>query len=1363
MKGTGQSVRSGNVTVKKTGKKRRQTKSSQLVSAPKQRRESPPAETKTFVIGIGASAGGLEALRTFLADLSGTGGAAFVVVQHMAPKYPSMLAELLSRGAQISVEELVDGTKPVPNTIYVTPPNNDVVMKDGELLLVEAPERIAPKPSIDRFFTCLADELGESCGGIILSGTGSDGTQGVRAIKAAGGFVIAQTPETAKYDGMPRSAINTGLVDLVLTPKEIALQIGSIVNHLADDKSIEPVEYSEEPFDAIMEVLKRHSRVDFAQYKPNTLKRRLERRLKANRIDKVQDYFEMLKSDETEVARLFQDVLISVTAFFRDGEQYQALREALGRYLTDRPDNGTLRIWSAGCSTGEEPYSIAIIINELMRDLQVSVDVQIFATDINEEAMAVARRGLYSFTSIEEMPTELLDRYFDRLEGGFQIKKNIRERVVFARHDVTRDPPFLKMDLVCCRNVFIYFESALQDKVIKVFHYALKPHGFLFLGKSESIGATKSFFVTVDNNAKIFQRNSRPSDPSVSFSSLQLERSEKKAINDVPRLRDVQEHIQSVIKSFAPHSIVVDEDMIVREIYGNAAKFLQFPEGSQNLNIDKLLSDELKNKVLTVLHRAKRSGEICVGSHFVYEKNSDKELVQAKVYPLKEAGDTQRLVVSFEFSAGPSEDPKIMGGKKSSSREIAELERELSATREHLQTVIEEQETTNEELQALNEELHSANEELQSTNEELETSNEELQSTNEELTTLNEELNIKSGELLDLNNYMATVHDAIQYPILVVDKNLILVRFNTCAERMFRLWASHRGKNVRLVPIADSLEPAFQAVERALKENEQRVVQVRNNEHDFEVKCDPFFNHKDELEGVVVSFVDNTSLYKALRASESQEKRLTAIFENIPAAVSLKNTLGLYTFVNRRFCERLKLQAKDILGKSDDQLFDAQLGRSLREKDLKVLTSRTTSFGEDEYFEEGRRIVLQSSRFPLFGADSTVEKVCTVSFDATPAIEARERLELFKETISASKEGILIFEKQPEGNYIATFASRHVERLMGIATSGIMGLSFEDTIARLFTKVDGHEIERFIERSLNGQSPIIDVSKEVDGTDSCFEVRSTIVVPPGERAVSEISVFIIDVTERRASEELLRKKQEEVLKAAKLASLGEMAAGIAHELNTPLTTIQGYVDLVRAVYENGAYDVQTTSTALDKIETTIQNISEIIVGLRSFAKVEKNTAIAQFDLAEVIDEVLRICDLNLRNKGVKVEVNADRKEFKLVGRRTQILQVFVNLINNAIEAVKPLQEKWIKINLCERDNAFLVQVIDSGPGIPEKIAGMIMMPFFTTKDEGTGLGLSLSRSIVKAHGGDLKVNSSIGNTCFDVVLPKDNKIAKTPL
>lgn len=636
----------------------------------------------------------------------------------------------------------------------------------------------------------------DHCGGIILSGTGSDGTQGILAVKAAGGFTIAQSPESAKYDGMPKSAIQTGAVDYVLSPQEIAAKLCQIIEEGGRGAALHFERLPAKPFQAILELVRRRKRVDFTQYKPNTLTRRIKRRLGALHLSSMEDYFDYLRKNPAEVDILYRDLTISVTSFFRDAAYFRSLTRELTRYLKARRPNEVVRAWSAGCSTGEEAYSLAIVIHDVLEKLAVSdVAIQIFATDINEAGMEFARKGVYSPVSVEGVPRALVRRYFDDLDGKYRVKKFIREMVVFARHDLTTNAPFMKMDLICCRNVFIYFAPHIQERIFKIFHYSLNTKGMLFLGKSESVSVAKAYFDTLDTNAKIFERAAKAPAPEVYFSSLPPRPEFVPPPSQWPAKKEEEvERLEAAVRALVPDSVIVDADFNVLEIAGAGRDYLELRSGRVGKAIDKLIIGPLKSKVLTLLHRAKRGGQITKGFNFTVAQGKRKtRVIDVIVFPFK-TEDGARFAVSF---SPVLEANAVRAGATNS--EARELEQELTATREHLQTVIEEQETSNEELQALNEELQSTNEELQSTNEELETSNEELQSANEELTTLNEEMSVKTGEVMSLYGQVHAIQNSIRSPLLVVDRNMNLMRYNEPAAALFSIDAAMVEKGVYML------------------------------------------------------------------------------------------------------------------------------------------------------------------------------------------------------------------------------------------------------------------------------------------------------------------------------------------------------------------------------------------------------------------------------------------------------------------------------------------------------------------------------------------------------------------------------------
>lgn len=1298
-----------------------------------------------MVIGVGSSAGGLEALRSLFSSLNSPLGASFVVVQHVSPQHRSMLAGLLSRDTSLEVVEIVDKTEIKKDVIYVTPPNKDVsISEDGVLRTYEPEGRIGPKPSIDNFFISLADAFQENCGGIILSGTGSDGSHGVRAIKSGGGFVIAQDPKSAKYDGMPLASINTGAVDVTLSPAEIGEKLPSLIEHLHSTDQNTEESLSVEPVRGILELVKRRKKVNFLQYKPNTLHRRIQRRMSIHKVIDPKDYLEILKKEPKEIDKLFQSILITVTEFFRDKEQYEKLRACLRECITQKRSDEVIRVWSAGCSTGEEAYSLAIIIDQILEEQSKDLNVQIFATDINEEAMHKGRKAVFSETALQSVPPNILKKYFMKLDGHYQIKKHLRERIVFAKHDLTQDPPFLKMDLICCRNVFIYFSSEIQDKVLKLFHYSLNPNGILFLGRSETIGSTKKHFENVDQAAKIYRRNTRAPDPSLSFTKLPAQRG-KRSSHSSPIPSSSKPDMTELVESIAPDSLVLDEDLFIKRVYGRAKRYLIFPDGELSGKLERLIHPDLKNKVSTLLHRAKRSGVITRGNNYPVLLSQKEELVDLIVYPLTWREEHRLLVSFFPLK---SKSVKARSSSEIDDKEFEELERELTATREHLQSVIEEQETSNEELQALNEELHSANEELQSTNEELETSNEELQSSNEELTTLNEEVTAKSDELIQMNNYLDSVIRAINQPLVIVDENLNLSRYDRAASEVLNLKESHLGKNIELANYSDELTPVIDFLKSCLKKGTSGSFQIKSDKRDFQVTVDLIEDARKKIKGAVLSLVENTKIFESIRKIETSEKRLRSIFENTLAVVSLKDIKGRYLYVNPRFLKIFNLKKDEVIGKTDADLFEPKVAKAVQARDREVLRFLKPMRTQESFFYDGSKHYFINKRFPLSGLDGVEDSVCSIAVDITEQVKASQQLELFKEIVSASNDGLLILEEDKEANdFVVSFASPSLQEQFSISSDRLHGNSLAKVISLFKTNLDPNELSHMI---VNNESRVFEFSQGSGDNEKWFELHRSLFSEHEKRV---LFLILFDITDRKRNQMLLHQKQEELLKAGKLASLGEMAAGIAHELKTPLNVITGHIDILNMASPSSPEFPGIYKESIGAIDNTIQKISDVISGLKSLSRIEGTGASQEIDVSELIKNIVNSFSLSLGHKDISIRYEKPDRPVTIKCFRTQIEQVLINLISNAADAVGQLKERWIEVQIKCEDQDCIIQVIDSGSGLSPQVEANLFTPFFTTKKSGTGLGLSLSRSIVKEHQGSLRVNHNMKNTCFEVTLP----------
>ena len=741
------------------------------------------------IVGLGASAGGLEALTLFLSNLSPEhNNIAYVVVQHLSPTHKSMMRDLLARETTFDVLEIKSGLIPKANTVYITPPDRDVTIKNGLLHLEKPLDRwIGPKPSVDKFFISLSAEKQEKSVGVILSGTGSDGSQGVRAIRAEGGIAIAQDPKQAKYDGMPASAIGTKSVDYILRAEEISQEI---IHLLRYPKSLRVEKAEEDEFNAIFSILRESINVDFSQYKKSTITRRIERRMAAIKATTLLDYINYLKENKDEVELLYKDMLIGVTSFFRDTEAFEALKKEFQRYIRDRKDEDQLRIWISACSTGEEAYSIAIILDEIL-GANSNKHIKIFATDVDEEAVQKARNGIFPEVTLSNISPERLSRYFTQRGNEFEVKPQLKERVIFSRHNIILDPPFVNMDLVTCRNMLIYFETDLQKKIFTTFAYSLKQYGLLFLGKSESVGLNTDLFAVIESKAKIFQARTTTESRKLLYPQM-LNPSKyikpSTAIKKTKKVSTLEESIKNTIFDYYEDKcVVVDNDFNIHYLKGNMNDMLKFPSGEMHNNILKMLPEKVSLEVRALIYKANKSDNQLTfpTTAEVIQNNS---LIKIKLTPLEGfAGKYLYFLLCFD-SEVMKEEIQFHRPVESENAYILQLEQELLATREHLQTVVEELETTNEELQSSNEELQASNEELQASNEELETTNEELQSTNEELQTayseiraLYEKQNLQKNYLQDKTIELSKIKDEldIQYKytkeVLDKEKNIVIV------------------------------------------------------------------------------------------------------------------------------------------------------------------------------------------------------------------------------------------------------------------------------------------------------------------------------------------------------------------------------------------------------------------------------------------------------------------------------------------------------------------------------------------------------------------------------------------------------------
>ena len=940
------------------------------------------------IVGIGASAGGLEAFQEILATLPADTGVAFVFVQHLDPNHPSILGELLARGTKVL--QVKNQTPVEANKVYVIPPNVGMRLSGDKLLLTERTSGFGPHLPIDEFFRSLAEQCGSRAIAVLLSGTASDGTLGLRAVKEAGGITFAQD-QTAKFDAMPRNAIAAGWVDLVMPPTQIAQEILQICRHpyvaapeaaaLEEAQIPEPVA-DPARFEEVLNLLRTATGVDFTLYKPGTLQRRILRRMALHKAETAAQYVRLLRENRAELKALFHDILISVTGFFRENATFDALKKTVFPALFQkRSTESPIRVWVAGCSTGEEAYSLAICLLEYMRESDLDVPAQIFGTDLSEPALERARAGVYPESIATDVSPERLRRFFTRVDGQYQISRPVRDMCIFAQQNLTKDPPFSKLDLITCRNVLIYLGPALQAKVMRLFHYALKPSGYLVLGLSETVGGSSDEFSSIDRHLKIYSRKiGMPAVNQLDFGTYEDVRQEGAARSPVSShlALDAQRRVDQIILSrYSPPAVLITEEGRILQFHGRTAPYLEHTTGEPALNITRMLRPELLMEFRKGFDRAKKKHATVRGDLVHFSHLSREYVVRVCVMPmvLSTESAAQYLVLFEDHKNAIDKDrreskPGKQAKMPAASRRIRELEEELASTKQYLESVIEEQQATTEELKSANEEVQSSNEELQSTNEELLTAKEELQSTNEELTTVNEEMHSRNAELSQVNNDLNNLLSSVNIPIVMLGNDLKIRRFTPQAEKVLNLLPTDVGRLVSdfkpKIDIPD-LEELFLDVIENLHVKEREVQDKEGRWFSMWVR--PYRTADNKIDGAVMVLFDVT---ERKHAAEARFRRLfeaskdgILIADAETGAILDLNPYLVKTFgvsrsnsIGRKYWELDLFRGTDFNGDSLGELHDDETVQRL-------ITARIPGGGQVELevignvYAEGQRRAIQ--------------------------------------------------------------------------------------------------------------------------------------------------------------------------------------------------------------------------------------------------------------------------------------------------------------------------------------------------------------------------------------------------------------------
>ena len=1313
-------------------------------------------ETQDFVIAaLGASAGGLEPLERFFKSMPSDAGIAFVIIQHLAPDHPTALPELLGRHTEMPVEQAKDNTKVVPNRVYVIPPNAALTIEKNTLRVTAPAEARGARTPIDGFFSSLAQDRGEHAVCIMLSGTGTDGTLGLRAIKEYGGMAMAQTLDSAKYDAILRSAIATGLVDHILPVDEMPAKLLDYAAHLVSTNGDGAPDTLREQIAAHMlrihAILRRRAGHDFRQYKENTIARRVERRMKALQVETVERYVQTLDTQPEEADRLFNDLLIGVTQFFRDPEAFEALeKEVIPKLFEGKGDGDQVRVCVMGCATGEEAYSIAILLAEYASRLDNVPKLQIFATDIDEAALTSARKGRYPESIAEHVTQERLERFFTRQDGALQVTRELREVVLFSSHSFIKDPPFSRLDLISCRNVMIYLGQELQKKLIPLFHYALRPGGYLFLGPSESAASHKELFGTLDKKHRIFERKETLPRPAVTFPLAESSRpnlpgaTSRRNPPEPAEERELPKRLERIIlQRYRPACVTVKENGDAVYFSGRLGRYLDHPTGSPDVNLVNMAREGLRIPLRTALHKAVTSRERVVQRQISVQTNGTVSQVDLTVEPLAEFQSSNLYMVVFEDAvpnAGPSQ--TAPASDANAEQVIRHLEDELRSAREHAQAMFEE-------LESSNEELKSANEEFQSTNEELETSKEELQSFNEELQTVNTEISRKSAELDQANSDLQNLLNSTEIATIFLDGELRIKTFTPAAGSVFRLIASDVGRPITdlAAQFADvDFAPDIRETLRTLKGRERQLAGTAGQHYQLRVL--PYRSVKNVIDGVVLTFTDVTQAKKAAQLVEDAKFYAENIVETVRIPLLVLDAEARVKSANAAFYEVFRVGPRETLNTPLYELGDGQWNIPALRKLLDELLPQRQRIEDFEVEHDfpviGRKIMLLDARQILQQGDN--QPLILMSIEDVTAIRRAHDAQAHLAAIVTSSNDAIV-SKTLDG--IITTWNTGAERMFGFTSGEMIGQS----IRRLIPPELQDEEDRILEKVKAGEP--LEHYETMRLTKDARRFPVSLTISPIKDAAGKIigaSKVARDITAQKLAEEKLRSVTEELRSVNE--DLKHFSYAASHDLQEPLRMVMSYTQLLAKEYK-GRLDPWADKYVAYAVEGA-QQMEALMTDLREYWSVneQKVESAIPVDCNHVLEKALTYLEASLRESGGAVTHDPLPV---VIAEETPMTMLFQNLISNAIKYRRLDAAPSIRISAARSGGSWKFSVTDNGIGIEAEHLQTIFGPFKRLHGReypGTGLGLAMCQKIVERYGGRIWVESTFGQgSVFHFTLP----------
>ncbi|QNF35346.1 PAS domain-containing protein [Adhaeribacter swui] len=1345
------------------------------------------SDSDFFVVAIGASAGGLEAINEFFDHLPATTDAAFVIIQHLSPTHKSLMPELLAKHTTMSISEAKDGLTLQPNSIYLIPNKAILTIQKGRLRLSEKIQAQVPNMAIDTFMQSLANDKKEKSIGVILSGTGSDGTRGLEAIKAVGGQIVVQDPTTAHFDGMPNSAIATGFADAVLAPKQMSTYLIKYINNhlLLNNTNLDEMQAGNNAIvEEILEFAKEACDLDFTNYKRPTLFRRVAKRMLETNHDSYEKYFTYLKQNKEEIQHLCGEFLINVTRFFRDERAFAILEEkVIPEIVRSKKADDSIKIWVAGCSTGEEPYSLAMLLDTYLAKIRSHVPVKIFATDVDKQALHLASRGAYPDAITQVLPPAMLAKYFVRRTDDYVVCEHIRKMIIFAHHDVTKDAPFSKVDLVSCRNMLIYMDGPLQHKVLNAFHFALTVGGFLFLGPSENLGVIKQYFSEISRKWKIYRNleASRRSVPqNITVRKLQIDSRPPDTVRAKSPKPTLMQQIGDIfnaalVEEFNFAGVCIDENYRLLHAIGNYKMYLDLPDWQLNFSLTKMVPDDIAVAIGASVRKVAKTKQKSTLRNLELTINGTTRLIDIVIKPYLSGEFSERFLFILFSESIRSKNYKEANVSTSYNQQdqINALEQELNETKENLYTTFEELEVSNEELQSNNEELLSANEELQSTNE-------ELQSLNEELHTVNTEHQQKIKELIELNEDMDNYFRNADIGQMFVDQQLTIRKFTPAIINQINLIPNdigrplaHFSNNLKYDRLIDDIKEVIDTGARIEKE-----IQLRTGSY-FLMRLVPYLKQNNKIDGVVITFVDVT-LLKNL--NNTLEGILNSSINGIIALKSVRNQNNQivdfeWSMANEATGHMFKKDPGSLIGNSLLEELPGMKKSRLFNRFVQVVATGELLNLEHYYNYDGIETWFQT-------VAAKVEDGLTVTFaDITEKKLASQNLLTAYQELQAAEENLKKLNNQLEERIIdrtrELSSSEERFRLISLATNDAIwdwtlidnklwwneGFKImfaytteeiEPGVESWFQRIHPEDKERII-ASVN---EAINQSQEqwsaeyrfrkADDTYAYVFNRAFIILNENGVAYRMLG-SLLDLTNLKLAQEELRKTNADLIRINN--DLDNFVYTASHDLKSPISNIEGLlyhleVELADAD-ENVLEILNHIKKSVDRFKVTIKDLTEI-------SKVDKiqYDDVTEINVEELLDDIKLSINNLIEDSHAKIEAHCETCPTIKFSRRN-LRSILYNLLSNSIKYRDFHRPVKIKVTTQKTPEYSVLIVEDNGLGIDEAYQTKLFSMFkrFHNHVDGSGIGLYIVNKIVENAGGKIEVESKVDKgTTFKIFL-----------